>query len=230
MTTTPGSARLPLALLALVVFAFIGFSLPPYLSLDPGRSRIAPPPGLPAYYPLLVTHVVFASLAMLSACLQIWAWLRSRHPSLHRLVGRVYVFGGVLPAGLTGLAIGSVSPFGPTLRVSNVLLAILWLCFTIAGYRMARAGRFADHRRWMVRSFALTLSVITNRVWAVIFTLILSPQLQTTFAGNEALLGQTIAGLSGWLGWVLPLLVAEWWLVERSPNRPSAATGSAVRV
>jgi uncharacterized membrane protein len=157
---------------------------------------------------------VFASLAMLTACLQVWPWLRFRHVRAHREIGRIYVLAGVVPAGVAGLAIGAVSPFGPVLRVSNVLLAVLWLTCTLTGFRMARLGRLAKHRRWMIRSFALTLSVITNRVWGVVFTVVLTPQLATSFAGNETWLVQTIAGLSAWLGWVLPLLVAEWWLVE----------------
>jgi len=206
------------ALLLLLVVAFIGFSLPPYLTLDPARSRIAPPPDLPAYYPLLVAHVLFASVAMLTACLQVWTRLREHRPRLHRRLGRVYVFAGVVPAGLAGLAIGAVSPFGPTLRASNVLLALLWLGCTLEGFRMGRRGRSAAHRRWMIRSFALTLSVITNRFWGAVLFLVLSPQLETTFGGNEALMVQAIAGLSGWLGWVLPLLAAEWWLVEVAPR------------
>ena len=35
---------------------------------------------------------------------------------------------------------------------------------------------------------------------------------------------QSIAGLSGWLGWVLPLLVTEWWLdTRRAPESPGAS-------
>ena len=59
----------------------------------------------------------------------------------------------------------------------------------------------------MIRSVALTLSVITNRVWAVVWFLVLSPQLATTFGGSETLMVQTIAGLSGWMGWVIPLIL-----------------------
>jgi uncharacterized membrane protein len=226
MTDNSGSSRrwrrLGPPLLAALAAAFIAFALTPYLTFDPSRSRIPLPPDFPAYYPLLVAHVVFASVAMAAACLQIWTWLRRRYPPAHRLTGRVYVFAGVLPAGLAGLVIGSVSPFGPTIRVSNVLLALLWLTCTLTGFRMALQGRVTEHRRWMVRSVALTMSVITNRVWAIVFTLAFLPQLPTTFAGNEALMVQTIAGLSGWLGWVLPLLVAEWWIVERPPLLPHA--------
>jgi hypothetical protein len=201
--------------LLVVVAAFVAYSLPPYLTLDPSRSRIAPPPGIAAYYPLLVAHVVFGAIAILTSGFQIWPWFRRRWPAWHRRLGRLYVFGGVLPAGLMGLAIGAVTPFGPVLRASDVLLAIVWLGVTIAGLRAARAGAIVEHRRWMIRSVALTLSVITNRVWAVVWILALLPQLPTTFSGNERLLVQTVAGLSGWLGWTLPLLAAEWWLETR---------------
>jgi uncharacterized membrane protein len=148
--------------------------------------------------------------------------LRQRHPAVHRLVGRVYVFAGVLPAGILGLTVGAISPFGPLARVSNVLLASLWLIFTIAGYRMARQGRLVEHRRWMIRSFALTASIITNRFWGVIAYLVLSPQLDSLFEGSEKMLSWTIAGLATWLGWVITLLIAEWWLEEGAVPRPLA--------
>jgi uncharacterized membrane protein len=198
--------------LATISIVFIAFSVPPYLSLDPGRSRVPAPAGFPAHYPILVAHVAFASVALLTACLQVWPWLRQRHPAVHRRMGRVYVFAGVLPAGLLGLTIGALSPFGPLARVSNVLLASLWLIFTITGYRMARRHRYVEHRRWMVRSFALTASIITNRLWAVIAYVVLSPHLDSLFEGSEKMLSWTVAGLATWLGWVVTLLAAEWWL------------------
>jgi hypothetical protein len=200
---------LPLMVLAV---AFIAFSLPPYLTFNPNKSRVPPPESFLLYYPLLVAHVLFGATAMLTCCVQIWPWFRRRYPSAHRSIGRVYVFGGVIPAGIVGLIIGSVSPFGLVLRVSDVLLATLWLTFTITGFRMARSQRLVEHRRWMIRSFALTMSVITNRVWAGVAIIILLPQLDTMFGGNEMLMAQTIASLAGWLGWVIPLLIAEWWL------------------
>jgi hypothetical protein len=214
--------------LFLVVLAFLVFALPPYLTLEPARSRIPVSGAIAAYYPLLVIHVACGSIAILAACLQVWPWLRTRFPAVHRRTGQVYVFAGVLPAGAIGLVIGALTPFGPVLRASNVLLAIVWLTVTITGYRAGRQFRVADHRRWMIRSVVLTFSIITNRLWAVIWVVTLVPQLQTTFGGNEALMVQAIAGLSAWLGWVLPLLAAEWFLDTRplpaalAPPRPAA--------
>jgi uncharacterized membrane protein len=205
---------------AVVAVAFVAFSVPPYLSLDPARSRVPPPDNFPPHYPILVAHVLFGSVALLTAGLQVWPWLRQRHPAIHRVSGRVYVFAGVLPAGLMGLAVGAFSPFGPLARVSNVLLALLWLAFTVTGYRMARRHRYAEHRRWMIRSFALTASIITNRVWAAVAYVLLAPQLETTFEGSEKLFGWTVAGLATWMGWVLTLLAAEWWLETHGATAP----------
>ena len=205
--------------LFVVVIGFVAFALPPYLTLDPTRSRIPVTGAVRGYYPLLVGHVVCGSIAILAACLQVWPWLRSKYPDVHRRTGLVYVFAGVLPAGAMGLIIGALTPFGPVLRASNVLLALVWLTVTITGYRAGRQYRLEDHRRWMIRSVVLTLSIISNRLWAVVWVLALVPQLQTTFGGNEALMIQSIAGLSGWLGWVLPLLVTEWWLDARRESK-----------
>jgi hypothetical protein len=210
--TKPWWKRPWVAPLTIIAIAFIAFSLPPYLTLDSSKSRIPAPEGFVFYYPLLVAHVLFATIAMLTCCVLIWTWFRERYPAAHRIIGRVYVFGGAIPAGVVGLIIGAVSPFGPVLRASNVLLAILWLIFTISGFRMGRQNRFFEHRRWMIRSFALTMSVISNRLWAMIMIIVLIPQLNTTFGGSELAMIQTVAGLSGWLGWVIPLLIAEWWL------------------
>ncbi|PZG19970.1 hypothetical protein C1I95_10555 [Micromonospora craterilacus] len=205
--------------LMFVAVAFIAFSVPPYLTFDPDNSRIPPPDALGGlYFPLLVVHVFFASIAMVTACFQIWPWFRRRNPQAHRIMGRVYVLGGVLPAGLAGLAIGAVTPFGPVNLVSNMVMAPLWLTFTLVGFRMARRRRFVEHRRWMIRSFALTFSIITNRVWAVFAVIILSPQLDTTFGGSDIALQQAISAISAWLGWVGTLLIAEWWL-ERTRRR-----------
>ncbi|WP_083880902.1 DUF2306 domain-containing protein [Nocardia araoensis] len=201
-----------------LTFAFVAFSLPPYLTLDPARSRV-PDPGFAPHYPMLIVHVVCGSVAILTCGFQIWPAFRRKRPAAHRLLGRGYIFAGVLPAGLAGLFVGATSPFGPVARVSNVMLAALWLVTTVAGWRMARQRRFAEHRRWMIRSFALTLSIILNRVLGAVLLIILEPRAETTFHGDETLLVQTIAGIGTWLGWTLSLLCAEWWL-ERGLRTP----------
>ncbi|HJV14950.1 MAG TPA: DUF2306 domain-containing protein [Propionibacteriaceae bacterium] len=202
--------------LAFLIVAFLTFSLPPYLSLDPSRSRVPAPPDFPLYYPLLVLHVICGSIALGCVVFQIWPWFRNHHRTAHRRIGRTYVLAGVLPGGLAGLILAVNTPFGPVIKVSSVLMALLWLGTTVPGFVMARRGRFVKHRRWMLRSFALTCSIILNRFVAVTVFLVLGPQQQTTFAGNETWFIQVTAGITGWLSWTLTLLLVEWWL-ERRP-------------
>ncbi|MGP4018893.1 DUF2306 domain-containing protein [Saccharopolyspora sp. 5N708] len=215
--------------LALVAVTFVVLSIPPYITLDPALSRVPQPEGFPAHYPLLVAHVLFASVAILTCCFQVWPAFRRRYPVAHRRLGRVYVVGGVLPAAVMAAVIGAVSPFGPVAQMSNVLLAVVWFGCTVAGWRAGRQRRFGDHRKWMIRSFVLTISTVTNRVWGVVWGVVLGPQLATTFDGNEGYLLATTAGLTTWLGWVIPLLIAQWWL-ERRPKRALPRTGARDRV
>ena len=201
--------------LALVVAAFLAFSLPPYFT---GGTRVPATFGL--HYPLLVGHVMFASIAMVAAVAQIWPGLRSRHPGLHRRVGRVYVFTAI-PAAVCAMVIGAATPFGPILAVSNVVLASLWLWFTVNGYLAGHQRRFADHRRHMIRSATLALSIITNRLWTPLLFVALQPLQGSIFHGDERFVW-VVAGVGAWLGWTIPMLLVQWWLT-RKPTMTSSS-------
>ena len=211
-------ARWPAPALGIVVVAFLAFSLPPYFTGDPAKSRVPATFGL--HYPLLVGHVMFASVAMAAAVAQIWPGLRNRHPVVHRRVGRVYV-STAIPAAVCAMVIGAATPFGPILAVSNVGLGSLWLWFTINGYRAARQRRFAEHRRHMIRSATLTLSIITNRFWAPVLFIVLHPLQDSVFHGDERRFMWVVAGIGGWLGWTIPVLGVQWWLTRKPAMSPS---------
>lgn len=204
--------------LLVITVAFLAYSLPPYLTLDPAQARVPAPDGFATHYPLLVGHIGFGSVALLTCCFQIWPWFRARHPKAHRIMGRLYVFAGVLPAGLLTIAVGAVSPFGPVARVGNVLAGLLWLAVTIVGIRVAMQKRYAEHRRWMIRSFALTTSIVAARLWGVIVAVALFANEKFDPAELSDPGVQALAGITVWLGWTVNLLIAEWWL-ERSAAR-----------
>jgi hypothetical protein len=202
--------------LAVIVAAFLLFSLPPYFT---GGTRV--PATFAWHYPLLVAHVMLGSVAMLSAVVQIWPRLRSRHPALHRRTGRVYV-AAAIPAATFAMVIGAATPFGPLLAVSNVLLGAVWLWFTINGFVAARQRRFVDHRRHMVRSATVALSTIANRVWTPVLFITLQPLQDSVFGGNEEHYLWLVAGLGAWLGWTIPLATVQWWLTRKRGVPPSS--------
>jgi hypothetical protein len=134
------------------------------------------------------------------------------------LTGRIYVYAGVLPAGVLGLYIGWHTAAGPSVRVANIVGSLLWLTVTIIGWRLARRRRFGEHRRWMSRSFALTMSIVLSRVINVIATIVLTPQVETTFLGSEELMQHSAASIGVWLSPLLLLLLTDWLLEHRRPN------------
>jgi uncharacterized membrane protein YozB (DUF420 family) len=127
----------------------------------------------------------------------------------------VYVFAGVIPTALLALVLTPVS-HGPA---GNGVAAVLWLGATIAGYVAIRQGRRADHRRWMVYSFAITMQIVWGRVLFV--TLSLIPAYDAEDPNNQALAFET----ASWIGFVINLLIASWWLrrTERRESHPVAA-------
>jgi uncharacterized membrane protein YozB (DUF420 family) len=217
--------------LMLVAAAFLAFSVPPYLTFDPAESRLTPPPGNALYYPLLVAHVLFGTVAMTTACFQIWPAFRARYRRGHRMTGRIYVFAGALPAGLLGLYIGWHTTGGPSVRVANLVGSALWITVTIVGIRMARQRRYGEHRKWMSRSFALAMSIVLSRVINVVATIALTPQVDATFGGSEPLMRQTAASIGVWLSPLLLLLLTDWLLERRRPvaRRSSVPYAATVR-
>ena len=210
--------------LLLVAVAFLAFSVPPYLTFDPAQSRLRPPEHNAVYYPALVAHVLFGTVAMVTACFQIWPAFRARHRHGHRITGRIYVFGGALPAGLLGLYIGWHTAAGPSVHVANLVGSALWLTVTITGLWLARQRRYGEHRRWMSRSFALTMSIVLSRVVNVLATIVLMPQVDTTFGGSEELMRYSAASIGVWLSPLLLLLITDWLLERRKPAKRQAAT------
>lgn len=230
---TEPAVRWPWAGLALLTLAFLAFALPPYVTLDPAQARLPIPAGYPWYYAALAGHILFGTVALGTACLQLWPWLRAHHPRVHRLSGRLYVFAGALPASLVVLTITPFGMWGANQRAANTLLALLWLATTLAGWRAARAGRYGEHREWMVRSTALAFSIVANRFWSFACIILLAPEavaVDGTLVPSPEV-AQAI-GVSTWLSWVINLLVAEWWLArtrgaasEKSSRRPRDPVG-----
>ncbi|HMC92701.1 MAG TPA: DUF2306 domain-containing protein [Allosphingosinicella sp.] len=124
-----------------------------------------PPPPILANgfaHPFLLLHVASGVTALLVAPLQFVGRGLAR-PGFHRLTGRVYLLACALgaPSGFM-LALGSTA--GPVTQIGFAIPALLWAAFTWLGWRAVVERRFAAHRDWMLRSYAITATGITLRL------------------------------------------------------------------
>jgi len=156
----------------------------------------------------VVAHLAGGLSAMALGPWQFSTRLRARAINVHRWLGRGYVV-AVLIGGLGALVLAPTSQEGLVTHVGFGLLAILWLHATVQAYRSIRARDVESHRRWMIRSFALTLAAVTLRIE-------LPLQLAAGIPFHDAY--QVVA----WLCWVPNLVVAEWIVLRYERGRALA--------
>lgn len=161
--------------------------------------------------PWLVVHAGFAATALLLGPVQFLPRLRARWPRAHRLTGRVYVF-ACLVGGAAGLALAVGTTAGPVAAWGFGALGVLWIYTTGQAFRLALARRIDEHRRWMIRSFALTFAAVTLRLYLPI-----APLMGLDFMEAYRVIA--------WAAWVPNLLLAELYLA-RGRVRVAAAVPS----
>jgi uncharacterized membrane protein len=216
----------PLIVLGLVTVGMVVYLLSAYVPPDMSTSRV--PPRSSLHYVLLVTHIFTAAVAALAGIIQFLPWVRRRHPAVHRWTGRAYFFLGVFPSSVVAIPVAVLGPFGSANQAALVLLDVLWIITGIAGYRAIRARRYADHRRWMIRNYALIFGSIASRFWIPVMVLVTVPQATSVaYGGDATAIGHDIASGSAWLGVAVSLLIAEYY-IQRRYGVPSAARATAV--
>ncbi len=204
----------PIALLAVATVGMVWFLLSAYVPPVMKTSRI--PPRSELHYVLLVAHIATAAIAAVAGTAQFWPWLRRRFPVVHRWTGRAYFFLGVFPSAVLAVPVTVLAPFGAANQAALATLDVLWVLTAVAGYRAVRQRRFADHRRWMIRNFALIWGSLASRFWTPLLLLAIAPQESSmVYRGDATAILHDIASGSAWLGLISSLLIAEYYLQRR---------------
>lgn len=205
----------PAAVVTLVLA--VAVALVSFRHLVPGMPAPEVVAGNTLRMPWLVAHAASAGIALLAGGWQFLPRLRARRPALHRWMGRAYVL-ACLAGGATGFLLALGASTGPVSTAGFGLLAIGWIHSTVMAWRLAVRGDFAAHRRWMIRSFALTFAAVTLRLYLPV-----AAALPIAFDDSYRAIS--------FLCWVPNLVAAEWWLRRGHrartmvPGNPGAALG-----
>lgn len=152
----------------------------------------------PVWITAFYVHVFTAVIALFAGFTQFTPHLLREHRKLHRLMGKIYVWNILainFPAGMIMAIYANGQLPG---KLAFILLDSLWFFFTCKALICARARNFVCHKNNMIRSYALTLSAITLRLWKLILS-------------NSFDIDQTqLYIIDAWLGFVPNLIIAEW--------------------
>lgn len=158
---------------------------------------------LPVWKAAFYVHVFTSILALTAGFTQFSSRIVTRHRWLHRALGRVYAFNILLINFPAGLVMAVYANGHLPSKAAFLILDCLWFWFTLKAVLEARRGRIPQHRDYMVRSYALTLSALTLRTWKIILV------------NSTSLPLETIYMMDAWLGFVPNWLCAEWLIAQR---------------
>ncbi|MGI9084211.1 MAG: DUF2306 domain-containing protein [Aeromicrobium sp.] len=207
------------SVVVVVLFAFVVLSVVLRIVEDVPNSRDATIPS-DDFAKRYVAHPWLANLHLgpgvvylLGAPLQLSRRFRTRHYNVHRRVGRVLLTRALVSA-VFALLFGILFAWGGTLEsMATVVFGTWFITCLLLAFRAIKSDNVPQHRRWMIRAFAVAIGIGTIRIWIGVFEAIgQSMSGGTTTASPDP----TMFGVAFWLGFSMHVAFGEWWL-RRTP-------------
>lgn len=164
-----------------------------------------------SYYLGFYSHVFFGPIALIIGPFQFLPKFRAKNLSLHRTLGKIYVVCCLL-GGVAGFMIAFFTFGGWVTSLGFILLATFWIYSTLQAYLTIKKKQIEKHQIWMLRSYALTLSAVTLRLWNPVLTGVMGFDFLTAY------------DIVAWLCWVPNLAVVEWYIRRYLLNNPAVET------
>lgn len=149
-----------------------------------------------AYQWAFYTHLLSGPPSLILGTMLVSDRFRKSFPTWHPRLGRMQAAIVLLLVAPSGLWMSYYAMTGAVAAAGLASLAIITGTCVVLGWRAAVARRFADHRRWMWRTFILLCSAVVIRMIGGLATVM---QLDAVW----------LYPFSAWASWLVPLLVFE---------------------
>jgi uncharacterized membrane protein len=163
---------------------------------------------LPIWKAAFYCHVFSSIFTLVAGFFQFSSFILTRHRNVHRLIGRMYAWNIFLINFPAGFIMAVYANGHLPSKIAFVILDCLWFAFTLKAVAEARKKNIAQHKNFMIRSYALTCSAVTLRTWKLILSNIFNIEPGTLYM------------IDAWLGFVPNLLFAEWLINKRKIDFP----------
>jgi hypothetical protein len=158
------------------------------------------------------THTFSAFFTLFAGFTQFSKLLLNNYNLMHKFIGKIYVVLIVFINFPTALIMAIYANGGLLAKLGFLTLDIFWLLFTLKAFLYAKRKNFLKHAKFMIRSFALTFSAITFRLWKPVLINLFMVENDKAYV------------IQSWLGFLPNLLIAEFliikfYLVNLTPNK-----------
>ena len=153
--------------------------------------------ALDYYKVAFFTHVYTSIFLMLLGFLQFSKTIKRKYFMIHRWSGRLYAVIILFLSGPSGLVMSYHANGGTFSKIAFVILSVLWMSFTFLSVYCILKKDVKNHQKFAIRSFALTVSAISLRLFKYIIVFLFQP------------LPMDVYRIVAWLGWTFNLLIAE---------------------
>ena len=148
------------------------------------------------------THISLGGFSLLIGWSLFLKKLRVKKIHIHRLIGKIYII-AVLLSSICGLFVAYYATGGWIAKTGFAGMSIAWFTCTYIAYKAIRNKDILKHERWMIRSYAVTFTGVTFRLWMPL--LIIAFQLDFLEAYP----------IDAWVSWMANLVVAQWFIRKR---------------
>lgn len=142
-------------------------------------------------------HIFGGMLAIVLGPLQFISFIRQRFARVHKVIGKVYISSVLFIGAPTGLYMAIYANGGLYASIGFVLMSVLWFYTTWMGIQTIRKKQINSHIQWMIRSYAITFSAVSLRLWVPALSLF------SNFSSLQIII------LTAWVSWLFNLIIAE---------------------
>jgi len=188
-------------LVFVLAFAIAGYAIVQYGFLNASNAGLVsfklqkPNFELKPWVYVLYTHIFTAIFALVIGPFQLFIKPTNARKRRHRLFGYVYVI-SIAVSGIVNVYLSIFATGGWISGLGFISLDVLWVTTTLIATRKILAKDIQAHKKWMLRSYALTFSAVTLRILLAPLVILL---------GDFEAAFRVVA----WLCWIPNLLVIE---------------------
>lgn len=151
----------------------------------------------PIWMTAFYVHLGFGALVTLVGIPLFFSKIIGFRSKLHKQLGKVYIISILCFTGPTGIYLAFFAEGGWLASVGFLMMSAAWMIPTYIAFRKVIQGDIQGHYNWIIRSYCMTLSGVTLRLFTPLGSMYFEFDYELNFV------------LSAFIPWIVNLILGE---------------------